>query len=77
MATAAVPLPSTSAGAYDSAVPAPRIYLDHAASTPMDPVARDEFVRLLEVEEATYNPIGNVGSVFFLHTDLGAPRGRP
>ena len=36
----------------------------------------DEFVRLLEVEEATYNPIGNVGSVFYLHTDLGAPRGR-
>ncbi|MBI4161940.1 MAG: S9 family peptidase, partial [Acidobacteria bacterium] len=35
-----------------------------------------EFVRLLEHGEAQFNPIGNVGSRFYLKTDLRAPRGR-
>lgn len=35
-----------------------------------------DFVRLLDEEDASYNPIGNIGSRFFFHTDLDAPRGR-
>lgn len=35
-----------------------------------------EFVRLLDRQDAAYRPVGNVGSRFFFHTDLDAPRGR-
>ena len=35
-----------------------------------------EFTRLLEHDVAKFNPIDNVGSVFFMETDLDAPRGR-
>jgi len=34
------------------------------------------FVRLLDDADARYDFIGNVDSVFFFNTDLGAPRGR-
>jgi prolyl oligopeptidase len=34
------------------------------------------FVRLLDEADASYDPIENVGSVFYFHTDLDAPRGR-
>ena len=34
------------------------------------------FTRLLEVEEAKYQPVGNDGSTFYFLTDLDAPRGR-
>ncbi|MDH3215685.1 MAG: prolyl oligopeptidase family serine peptidase [Candidatus Krumholzibacteria bacterium] len=35
-----------------------------------------EFQRLVDVGEAEFNPIDNIGSVFYLGTDLDAPRGR-
>ena len=34
------------------------------------------FVRLLDDEDAHYDPIDNDGHVFYFHTDLDAPRGR-
>jgi prolyl oligopeptidase len=34
------------------------------------------WVRLLDDADAMYHPLGNVGSLFFFHTDLDAPRGR-
>ncbi|MBL7075711.1 S9 family peptidase [candidate division KSB1 bacterium] len=34
------------------------------------------FVRLLDEADARYDPIDNIGSVFYFHTDLYAPRGR-
>ncbi|NIM20188.1 MAG: prolyl oligopeptidase family serine peptidase [Candidatus Latescibacteria bacterium] len=41
------------------------------------PVASDgEFIRLMEVGEAEFDPIDNVGSVFYFETNLDAPRGR-
>lgn len=33
-------------------------------------------VKLLDEADAMYNPIHNVGSLFYFHTDLNAPRGR-
>jgi prolyl oligopeptidase len=35
-----------------------------------------EFVRLLEVGESKYQPVGSEGSIFYFLTDLDAPRGR-
>jgi prolyl oligopeptidase len=35
-----------------------------------------EFTKLIELGEAMYSPIDNVGSVFYVHTDLDASRGR-
>jgi len=35
-----------------------------------------EFVKLLGLEEAKYNLIDNIGSVWYVHTDLNAPKGR-
>lgn len=41
------------------------------------PIAGEgDFVRLLEVGEAKFELVGNVGSTFYFHTDLNAPRGR-
>lgn len=41
------------------------------------PVESDgEFVKLLEVGEAEFQPVGNAGKRFFFKTDLDAPRGR-
>jgi len=41
------------------------------------PVADDgPFVRLLDEGDAMYNVVGNDGPVFYIHTDLDAPRGR-
>ena len=34
------------------------------------------FVRLLDEQDAAYHFIGNDGTLFYFHTDLGAPRGR-
>ncbi len=34
------------------------------------------FVRLLDEADAMYNVVGNNGPVFYIHTDLNAPRGR-
>jgi prolyl oligopeptidase len=36
----------------------------------------EPFVRLLDQADARYDFIGNVGPVFYFHTDLDAPRGR-
>jgi len=36
----------------------------------------NDFVRLLDGADAMYEPIGNIGTVFYFHTDLDAPRGR-
>lgn len=33
-------------------------------------------VRLIDVIEAVYSAVGNVGPVFYVHTDLDAPRGK-
>jgi len=33
-------------------------------------------IRLIAHDKAKFSPIGNVGSVFYFHTDLDAPRGR-
>ena len=41
---------------------------------PMD--SDGDFVRLLPPEEALYEPVGAIGSVIYLQTDLDAPRGR-
>ncbi len=38
--------------------------------------SQGEFVRLLDEADAMYRPIGNVGTTFYFHTDLDAPRGR-
>ena len=38
--------------------------------------SREPFMRLFDVGEAVYNPIETVGSLLYVHTDLGAPRGR-
>lgn len=38
--------------------------------------SRDDFVRLLDDADAMYNFITNVGTLFYFHTDLDAPRGR-
>jgi prolyl oligopeptidase len=35
-----------------------------------------EFQCVVDVEEAMFRPVGNIGSVFYVHTDLDAPRGR-
>jgi prolyl oligopeptidase len=35
-----------------------------------------DFVRLLDKADAMYQPIGTVGSTFYFHTDLDAPKGR-
>ncbi len=35
-----------------------------------------EFVKLLALEEARFDPIDNIGSVWYFNTDLDAPRGR-
>jgi prolyl oligopeptidase len=35
-----------------------------------------EFVRLLDQADAMYRPLGNVGTIFYSHTDLDGPRGR-
>jgi prolyl oligopeptidase len=35
-----------------------------------------DVVRLLDDADAMYAPIGNVGTTFYFHTDLAAPRGR-
>jgi len=35
-----------------------------------------EFVRLLEIDQAEFSPVDNVGSIFYVKTDLDAPRGR-
>jgi prolyl oligopeptidase len=35
-----------------------------------------EFIRLLELNVAEFSPVDNVGSVFYVKTDLDAPRGR-
>ncbi len=35
-----------------------------------------DFVQLMEVGEARYSPIDNVGTVFYFDTDLDAPKGR-
>lgn len=35
-----------------------------------------DFVRLLDEEDASYRPMGNIGSLFYFLTDLDAPRGR-
>jgi Serine proteases of the peptidase family S9A len=36
----------------------------------------NKFIRLLDEADAQYNFIDNIGSVFYFHTDLNAPRGR-
>lgn len=41
---------------------------------PLD--SREDFVRLLDDEDAAYWPIGNLGSKFYFRTNLDAPRGR-
>lgn len=38
--------------------------------------SNSNFVRLLDDEDAAYEPIGNIGSKFYFQTDLDAPRGR-
>lgn len=41
------------------------------------PLAGDgDFVRLLDANDAAYNLIESVGDTLYIHTDLGAPRGR-
>jgi len=35
-----------------------------------------DFVKLLDEADAMYAPLGNVGTTFYFHTDLDAPRGR-
>ncbi len=47
-------------------------YLD--LGDPAKPQLQGEVVRLIDVVEASYNVIGNDGSVIFLLTDLDAPR---
>lgn len=41
---------------------------------PMKPEIKGEVVKLLDVLEADYSPIGNAGSVLFVQSDLDAPR---
>ncbi len=36
----------------------------------------NQFVRLLDEADASYNFLGNQGTIFFFHTDFQAPRGR-
>jgi prolyl oligopeptidase len=40
------------------------------------PVESDKFVELLSKWDATYNFVGNRGTIFYFETDSGAPRGR-
>ena len=49
--------------------PKNRIYYRKAGST-------GDFIRLLDAADASYNPIDNVGSTFYIQTDLDAPKGR-
>lgn len=36
----------------------------------------NQFTKLVDINIAMFNPIDNVGSLFYLHTDFEAPRGR-
>jgi prolyl oligopeptidase len=54
---------------YRGTDPKNRIYYREVASD-------KDFVRLLDKADARYEPIGNVGTVFYFQTDLDAPRGR-
>jgi prolyl oligopeptidase len=57
------------------------LYVYHGTSTknrvyyrPLD--GSTDFVRLLDDADASYHPVGNIGSKVYFHTDLEAPRGR-
>ena len=54
---------------YHGTSPKNRIYYRPVEST-------GPFIKLLDDADASYNFIGNVGSVFYFNTDLEAPRGR-
>lgn len=54
---------------YHGTDPKNRIYYRQFDST-------GPFVKLLDDNDARYDPIGNIGPVFYFHTDLDAPKGR-
>ncbi len=54
---------------YHGAEPKNRVYY-----RPVD--SSEPFIKLLDEADARYEPIGNIGPVFYFQTDLDAPRGR-
>ncbi|MDQ3701308.1 MAG: prolyl oligopeptidase family serine peptidase, partial [Chloroflexota bacterium] len=53
-----------------------RLTSDPAATAPEWAPDDGPFVRLLDEADARYDFVDNVGSLFYFHTDLDAPRGR-
>jgi prolyl oligopeptidase len=54
---------------YHGTEPRNRIYY-----RPVD--SSEPFIKLLDKADARYEPIGNIGPIFYFRTDLDAPRGR-